>query len=100
MKKSIIFLVVGLLLIGIAGTAIAASDSQDTTAQAPVIQTPQSQAPVPPQPGQDFWQQMYAYCHGPNGGVMSQFFGNGYAPQGFSGMMGGYGGMMGGYGYR
>jgi hypothetical protein len=42
---------------------------------------------------------MYAYCHGPNG-MMSQYFGNGAAPQGFGGMMGGYGGMMGGYGYR
>jgi len=83
MKKATTILLVGLLLIAFAGTAIAET------------QTPAPQ--VPNGPNQDFYQQMWNFCHGPNG-MMNQYFGNGTAPQGyFGGMMGGngFGSMMG-----
>ena len=89
MKKATIILIGGLLLIALAGTAIA------ETASTPQI-------PVPNGPNQEFYQEMYNYCHGQNGqnGMMGQYYGNGNngaAPQGFGGMMGGsgYGSMMG-----
>ncbi|MFZ5945852.1 MAG: hypothetical protein ACOYVD_17305 [Bacillota bacterium] len=83
MKKATIILIGGLLLIAFAGTAIA------ETAPAP-------QVPVPNGPNQEFYQQMWNFCHGQNG-MMNGYYGNGAAPQGFGGMMGGsgYGPMMG-----
>jgi hypothetical protein len=75
-KKAVIILIGGLLLIALAGTAIA-----DTKAP---------QAPLPNVPDQEFFQQMWNYCHGPNG-MMNYYYGNGAVPQGFGGMMGGYG---------
>jgi len=85
MKKATIILIGGLLLIALAGTAIA--------------ETITPKAPIPGQDpsSQEFYQQMYEYCHGTNG-VMNGYFGNGNngaAPQGVGGMMGGYGSMMG-----
>jgi len=85
MKKATIILIGGLLLIALAGTAIA--------------ETITPQAPIPGQDpsSQEFYQQMYEYCHGTNG-VMNGYFGignNGAVPQGVGGMMGGYGSMMG-----
>jgi len=74
MKKASIILIGGLLLIALAGTAIADTD------------TPQAPVPVPDGQNQEFFQQMYEYCHGPNG-VMNKYFGNGgngAAPQGFA----------------
>lgn len=82
MKKGLIFLVVGLLLIGAAGTALAAT----------VEQTPATNPS-----DQELYQQMYEACHGPNG-YMTKYFGNGNVQQSYGGMMGGYGGMMWGYG--
>jgi len=83
MKKATTILMVGLLLMAFAGTAIAET------------QTPAPEVPVP---NQDFYQQMWNYCHGSNG-MMNGYYGgnNGAAPQGFGGMMGGsgYGSMMG-----
>jgi hypothetical protein len=90
-KKATTILIVGLLLIAFAGTAIAES------------QPPAPQVPVPNAPNQDFYQQMWNFCHGPNG-MMNQYYGNGAAPQSYGmmgrmmrGMMGGngFGGMMG-----
>ena len=50
--------------------------------------------PVPDAANQEFYQQMYEYCHGPIG-MMNKYFGgnNGAASQGFFGRM--MGGMMG-----
>jgi len=75
MKKATIILMVGLLLIAITGTAIAET------------QTPAPQ--VLNGPNQDFYQQMWNFCHGSNG-MMNGYYGgnNGAAPQGFGGMMG------------
>lgn len=82
MKKAGIILIGGLLLILMAGTAIA-----ETVA-------PQAPMPVPDAANQEFYQQMYEYCHGPIG-MMNKYFGgnNGAASQGFFGRM--MGGMMG-----
>jgi len=81
MKKATIILIGGLLLIALAGTAIAETNN------------PAPQVPVPNGPNQEFYQEMYNYCHGQNGqnGMMGQYYGNGNngaAPQGFGGMMG------------
>jgi len=78
MKKATIILIGGLLLIALAGTAIAETN------------TPAPQVPVANGPNQDFYQEMYNYCYGQNG-MMGQYYGNennGTAPQGFGGMMG------------
>lgn len=85
MKKAGIILIVGLLLMVMAGTAIAQSNTPE--------------APLPKFDGQDqeTLQKMYDYCHGPNG-VMNKYYDDGNneaAPQGFAGMMGGNGPMMG-----
>jgi hypothetical protein len=80
MKKAGIILIVGLLLVALAGTAIA-----ETVA-------PKAPVPAPDVSSQEFYQQMYEFCQGPNG-MMNRCFGdgnNGAAPQGFGGM----GGMM------
>lgn len=61
MKKGLILLVIGLLLIGVAGTALAATVGK---------------APSAKQSAQELYQQMYEACHGPNG-YMTKYFGNG-----------------------
>ncbi|MFZ7103998.1 MAG: hypothetical protein ACOWWO_15270 [Peptococcaceae bacterium] len=78
MKKATIILVVGALLIVLAGTAVAETNNP---------------APAPNAPNQEFLQQMWNYCHGQNGMMNGYYYGNGNgaAPQGFGGMMGGYG---------
>ncbi|NLT95105.1 MAG: hypothetical protein GXW85_06155 [Clostridia bacterium] len=78
MKKAAIILLGGLVFIALAGTAIA-----ETVA-------PQVPVSVPDAQNQDFYKQMYEYCHGPNG-MMNRCFGGNYgtAPQGFGPMMGG-----------
>lgn len=82
MKKGLGLLIIGLVMLGVAGTALAAAN--DTT-------------PVPDTSSPDYYQQMYNACHGPNG-YMSKYFGSGNQQQNYGGMMGGYGGMMRGYG--
>jgi len=74
MKKVLIFLVMSVLLIAVAGTALAATDGQ---------------VPAPTPSDQELYQQMYDACHGPNG-FMSKYYADGNVPQGYGGMMGGY----------
>lgn len=76
MKKATTILLVGLLLMAFAGTVMAET------------QTPTPQVPVP---NQDFFQQMWNLCHGPNG-MMNGYLGgnNNAAPQGFFGRMMGW----------
>ncbi|MEL7565732.1 MAG: hypothetical protein AAGU27_12695 [Dehalobacterium sp.] len=74
MKKVLVLLVVSLLLIVVAGTALAANDGQ---------------VPTPTPSDQELYQQMYDACHGPNG-FRSKYFADGNAPMGYGGMMGGY----------
>ena len=104
MKKALVFLVVGALLIAVAGTALAAKGAQDPIPNlAPekvftvITAAEDENAPTPELADKDLYQQMYEACHGPKG-FMSRYFGEGNGPQGYRGMMGGYGGMMGGYG--
>lgn len=77
MKKAGIILIAGLMLMVVAGTAIAE------------ISTPEVPVPTPDVQNQEFYQQMYEYCHGSNG-MMNGYFGDGNngATQGFGGMMG------------
>lgn len=81
-KKYIVFIVVGMLMITIGGTALAASSSE-------------SQGSAPP--SDEAYSQMYEACHGPNGYMTKYFEKNGGVSQGFNGMMNGSSGsnMMG-----
>lgn len=83
MKKSVILTVSALLVLGL-------------LASVSFAETPNQVQPPFPGQNQEFFQQMWNYCHGPNG-MMNYYYGNGNmpAPQGYygGGMMGG--GMMG-----
>lgn len=86
-RKYIVFMLIGILLIAFSGTALAASNSENS---APVN-------PVPVQPSDEAFRQMYDACHGPNGYMTKYYQQNGGAPQNYGGMMNGagYRGMMG-----
>jgi len=77
MKKSVILMVTALLVLGLLATVAFA----DTPKQV--------QPPFPQGQDQEFFQQMWNYCHGPNG-MMNYYYGNGNvpAPQGNFGGMG------------
>ncbi len=72
-KKYLVFMVVGLLLITIGGTALAASNIEK---QDPVGSS------------DEFYRQMFEACHGPNGYMTKYFEKNGGVPQSFDWMMG------------
>lgn len=75
-RKYIVFMVLGVLLITIGGTALAASNIEN---------------PVPVQPPYDdeAYRQMYEACHGPNGYMTKYFEQNGGVPENFNRMMNG-----------
>ncbi|MDK2823616.1 MAG: hypothetical protein PWQ67_150 [Clostridia bacterium] len=79
MKKSLVLTLAGLLILGLLATTAFAETANQVAPQ------------FPQAPNQEFFQQMWNFCHGPNG-MMNYYYGNGNvpaAPQGF------YGGMMG-----
>lgn len=61
MKKGLILLVVGVMLIVMAGTALAATVEEK---------------PIPGQSREEYYQEMYEACHGPNG-FMTRYYNNG-----------------------